>query len=64
MNNRLKIILKWIVPKIAGLAVLAISAIQAGGELPKTGSDWTKIAIGVGLTFASNSLKSQTNEPS
>jgi len=46
--------LKWFVPKIAGALVLALGAINNDGKLPKTAEDYTLIAIGVGLGFASN----------
>lgn len=58
---RCKPFLKSFIPKIAGLAILALQGIQARGQLPHTREDWTMLLLGVGLTFASNNTPKLNN---
>ena len=60
---KLKNILKWLVPKLAGIFILILGGIKANGKIPTTVDEWLTIAIGVGITFASNYLKTHDNEP-
>jgi hypothetical protein len=53
--GKLKTWLKSIVPKLSGLAILALTGIEHKGKLPQTKEEWILILIGLGITFASNS---------
>ena len=53
--------LKWIVPKISGLCVIALSVIHERGTLPKNSEDWIMTLVAIGLIFSSHN-NPKTNE--